>query len=110
MSKNTSNTILALAVGAAIGVGVGMLVAPEEGKKVRKKIKKTLEDTAKDLKQKVGDLEQKIKTKSTQAKGTFEERMESLLSRGSHKAEDVISVLEKKLADLKKANAKFQKQ
>jgi len=35
--------------------------------------------------------------------------LESLLSKSSYKAEDVITFLEKKLAALKEANAKLQK-
>lgn len=109
MSNNSGNTLLALIAGAAIGVGAGILLAPEEGKEVRKKIKKSLNETANDLKQKIGELETEIKNTSVKTKRTFEEKMEAILSKGSHKADDVISVLEKKLAQLKEANAKLQK-
>ncbi len=44
-----------------------------------------------------------------QNKGTIEEKIDHIVSKGSDKAEDVITALEKKLADLKTANAKLKK-
>lgn len=109
MAKNSGNTILALIAGTAIGVGVGMLLAPEEGEKTRKKIKKSIDRTHEDIKKKVGEISDTIKDKAGHVKGTLEENVESVLSKSSYKAEEAISVLEKKLADLKKANTKLQK-
>ena len=42
-------------------------------------------------------------------KGTLEDNVERLLSKSSYKAEEIINALERKLEDLKAANAKFQK-
>lgn len=109
MSNNTGNTLLALVTGAAIGAGLGVLFAPDQGKKTRKKIKKTVEDQSKELKDKVVDLTQQLSDKAKHAKVSLEDRVEHLVSDGSHKAEEVIDILEKKLADLKAANAKLQK-
>ncbi len=109
MAKNTGNAVLAALAGIAIGVGVGVLVAPEEGKKTRKKIKKTFDKKTGELKTQLDKLSDEIKDRTKGAKGTFEENVEHLVSKSSSKAEEVITVLEKKLADLKKANAKLQK-
>lgn len=109
MARNTGNTILALITGAAIGVGAGILFAPEDGKKTRKKIKKSFDETQNELKKRVEKLSEQVKLKATDMKGTLEENVENVLSKSSYKAEEAISVLEKKLADLKKANAKLQK-
>ena len=97
MSK-IGNTLAALALGAAIGVGVGILFAPDEGKKTRKRIRKSLEGVSDNLKEK------KLKLK-----GSLEDNVERLLSKSSYKAEELIEALERKLEDLKKANARFQK-
>lgn len=108
MSK-TGNTLLALVAGVAVGVGAGILFAPEEGKKTRKKIKDSFDESTSNLKHRIDDLAHTVKHKADELKGTFEENVDKILSKSSYKAEDAISVLEKKLADLKKANAKFQK-
>ena len=109
MARNTGNTILALITGAAIGVGAGILLAPEDGKKTRKKIKKSFDKTQEDLKKKVNELTDTLKDRAGDMKGSLEENVENVLSKSSYKAEEAITVLEKKLADLKKANAKLQK-
>ncbi len=109
MSNNTGNTLLALIAGAVIGVGAGILLAPEEGKKTRKRIKNSVNDATNELKKKVNELEKELRKNSAKAKGSIEEKIEDIVSKGSDKAEDVIVALEKKLADLKTANAKLKK-
>lgn len=109
MPNSTGNTLVALVVGVIVGAGVGILFAPDEGKKTRRKIKKSFDDASENLKHRFEDLNADIKHKAEKFKGTLEENVESLLSRSSYKAEEVIDVLEKKLEQLKKANAKFQK-
>ncbi len=109
MSRNSENTFLALIAGAIVGVGAGILLAPDEGKNTRKKIKGSLDDATKELKKKVSKLEKELKVNGTKAKGTIEEKIDHIVSKGSEKAEDVIAILEKKLADLKTANAKLKK-
>ncbi len=109
MKNDSGKTLLAILAGAAIGFGAGLLLAPDEGKKTREKINTSIKDATKDLKKKVNDLEKKVKTKSAKAKVTLEEKLEDIVSVGSHKAEDVINALEKKLSTLKEANTKLQK-
>ena len=87
----TANVLLGLAAGTAIGVGLGILFAPDKGKNTREKIKDS------------------VREKSVELKGSLEEKVDSLLSKSSYKAEDVITFLEKKLAALKEANAKLHK-
>ncbi|AEK22147.1 YtxH domain-containing protein [Capnocytophaga canimorsus] len=108
MSK-TGNTLLALVTGVAVGVGAGILFAPDKGKETRKKIKKSFDDSTASLKHKLDDLADQVKDKTSELKGSLEDKMENILSKSSYKAEDVITVLEKKLAQLKQANAKLQK-
>ncbi len=109
MSKNVSNTVLATLSGIAIGLGAGLLLAPEEGKKTRKKIKKSFDEKAGELKTRFNELSNEIKEKTLRTKGSLEDNVENLLSKSSYKAEEVINILEKKLEELKKANAKLQK-
>ncbi|MFK8269545.1 YtxH domain-containing protein [Capnocytophaga stomatis] len=105
----TGNVLLALVTGVAIGAGVGILFAPDKGKNTRRKIKDSVDETTSRLKYKIDALSQEVREKSSEFKGTLEDKVENLLSKSSHKAEDVITVLEKKLAALKEANAKLQK-
>ncbi|MDO5105393.1 YtxH domain-containing protein [Capnocytophaga sp.] len=105
----TGNVLLALVTGVAIGVGAGILFAPDNGKNTRKKIKNSVDDTAEKLKKKLDVLTQEVKSKTSEIKGSLEENVENLVSKSSYKAEDVITVLERKLAALKEANAKLQK-
>lgn len=105
----TGNVLLALVTGVAIGVGAGILFAPDNGKNTRKKIKNSVDDTAEKLKRKLDILTQEVKSKTSEIKGSLEDKVENLVSKSSYKAEDVITVLEKKLAALKEANAKLQK-
>lgn len=109
MAKNNGNSVLAALAGIAIGIGAGVLLAPDEGKKTRKKIKKSIDDTTGELKVRMNELTNEIKQKTAKTKGSLEDNVEHLLTKSSYKADEVIDVLEKKLADLKKANSKLQK-
>jgi gas vesicle protein len=110
MAENsTGNTIIALLTGAIVGVGVGMLFAPDKGVNTRKKIKEGIDDTTDEVSDKYHELVSLLKGKATAAKNGLDESVDHMIQSGSHKAEEVIEALEKKLADLKKANAKLQK-
>ncbi len=109
MSNNTGTTILAVFAGAVIGATAGVLLAPDEGKKTRKQIKKTFNEQTQKMEEKLKEFSETIKTKVSTNKETLEEKVEDLLSSSSYKAEEAIEFLERKLADLKEANAKLQK-
>ncbi|MBA0882253.1 YtxH domain-containing protein [Flavobacterium undicola] len=98
MASSTGKTLIALASGAAIGAVLGILFAPDKGDKTRKKIKDGYKD-----------LERDMKAKLANAKVDLEHTYEEMLSNMSYKTEDVITFLEKKLADLKEQNAKLHK-
>ncbi len=107
--NNSGNALVGLIAGTAIGVVLGVLFAPDRGEVTRKKLadeaaaaKASFEDAAVELREKVSD------TMNADAE-TLEARMESLVSDVSYKADDLISALEQKLADLKKKNKKLQK-
>ena len=98
MSGRNSESILALLAGAAIGVGLGILFAPDKGSKTREKIKTGFDD-----------LKDEVKEKFSGSKEELKEAVDNLLSKSSYKAEEAITFLEEKLAELKKQNAKLQK-
>ncbi|WP_284651020.1 YtxH domain-containing protein [Flavobacterium terrisoli] len=109
MSSNNSNGVLALLAGAAIGVGIGILFAPDKGSKTREKIKGSLDDLKNEVESKFNSVKEEGKEKFSQSKDELKDTVENLLSKSSYKAEEAISFLEEKLAELKKQNAKLQK-
>lgn len=109
MSSKNGNGALALLVGAAIGVGLGILFAPDKGEKTREKLKDGFDDLKDQVKDKWSSIEDDTKEKFSKTKDELKETVESLLSDSSYKAEEAITFLEEKLAELKKQNAKLQK-
>jgi gas vesicle protein len=109
MSTKNGNSILAILAGAAIGVGLGILFAPDKGSKTREKIKEGFDDLKREAKTKWDALEEDTKEKFSKTKEELKETVEDLLSSSSYKAEEAITFLEEKLAELKKQNAKLQK-
>ncbi|MDO4228933.1 MAG: YtxH domain-containing protein [Capnocytophaga sp.] len=105
----TGNVLLALVTGVAVGVGAGILFAPDKGKNTRKKIKDSVDETTSKLRRRIDTLSQEVREKSSEFKGTLEDKVENIISKSSYKAEDIITVLEKKLAALKEAKDKLQK-
>jgi len=109
MSIKRGNGLLALLAGAAIGIGLGILFAPDKGSKTREKIKEGLDDLKDQAKSKWDSLEEETKEKFAGSKEDLKESIENLLSDSSYKAEEAITYLEEKLAELKRQNAKLQK-
>jgi len=104
-----NNSLVALLAGAAVGLGLGILFAPDKGSKTREKMKDGFDDLKDDVKSKFNNLENQAKENFTKSKDELKDTVEELLSHTSYKAEEAISFLEEKLAELKKQNAKYQK-
>jgi gas vesicle protein len=113
MSTTNGKTVLALIAGAAIGAAIGILMAPDKGSNTREKIKGDFKDGLDDLKNKAKSkwdaLDDDTKEKISNTKDMLKDKVEDLLSSSSYKAEEAITFLEEKLAELKKQNAKLQK-
>ena len=105
MSK-IANTLFGFAAGTAVGVGLGLLFAQDKGENTRKKIKDSVRDTVDELKEQLESLTKSLRNKSSEIKGTLEERVDNLLSDTDYNSEDLIDLLEKKLASMKKAAKK----
>ena len=67
-----------------------------------KKIKNSLSDKVDELKEQLESLTKNLRQKSLEIKGSLEEKVDNLLSESNYKSEDLISLLEKKLASMKK--------
>lgn len=106
---NNGTTFLALLTGAAIGAGLGMLYAPDSGEQTRRKLGENARRTQDNLNKQYRETSSNLSQKARQAKMDFENRLEDTLSSASFKADEIIDGLESKLEELRRQNAKFQK-
>lgn len=96
MSK-LGSILLGVVAGTAAGIGVVLLLDKE--KTLCKK--NSISDKVDDLKDQFGSFTRNLRDKSMELKGTLEEKVDYLFSDSDSKPEDLIKLLEKKLASLK---------
>ncbi|MEM1001583.1 MAG: YtxH domain-containing protein [Bacteroidota bacterium] len=108
MSQN-SNTLIGILAGSAIGALIGVLFAPEKGSVTREKLKAEALSAKESMEDRITELETKVKETVANEKASLDEKMDSIISDASYKAEDLITALEEKLKSLKEKNKQFQK-
>lgn len=108
MSQN-NNTLIGILAGSAIGALIGVLFAPEKGSITREKLKAEALNAKESMEERMAELESKVKDTVANEKASLDDKMDSILSDASYKAEDLINTLEEKLQNLKEKNKKFQK-
>ena len=117
MGNNSgSNTLIGILAGTAIGATLGILFAPDKGINTRQRItdealsaKDRLAESAYSAKEKALYFKDRLADTVASKKLSLEDQVEQIVSDTSHKADDVITALEAKLAELKEKNKKFQK-
>lgn len=102
MSSNTGNMIIALLAGAVVGAGIGILLAPDKGSATRQKLKDNLGKGKDDLIDKYHELAQLLHRKAENAGDDISEFLDNAISSGIHEKDELISLLEEKLDQLKK--------
>ncbi len=103
MSRNSGNTLLALLAGLAVGAGIGILFAPENGEKTRQKLKDGFDKSKEDLLKAYQDLINSLKEKSAPVVSELKDMLDGFTSKENHDTEELIKILEEKLAQLKKS-------
>lgn len=117
---SNGNTVLGVLAGTAIGAAIGILFAPDKGSETRKKIakeatnaKEKIAEEAALAKEKINqtaiDLKDRVASTAATKKQTLNDKVNAIVLDTSHKADDVITALELKLAELKTKNKKLQK-
>jgi gas vesicle protein len=109
-NNNFSNEFIALIAGVGIGALAGVLFAPEKGSVLRKRLHARHEEGVEKLKRKSKGLKRKLKADFEEKEHKFEDRFNALVSKSSHKSEEIISALEKKLIELRELKAKANKE
>jgi gas vesicle protein len=104
-----SSALLGILAGTAIGATLGILFAPDKGSKTRHRIVEEAHSAKDKLTENAHHLKERVLHTAGQKKETLDAQIESIVSDVSHKTEDVITTLEKKLGELKEKNRKFQK-
>jgi len=118
--SNNGNTALGILLGAAAGATLGILFAPDKGSETRKRISDEANSTKERIAKSAEELKETIATNASSLKSnvmstvgskkhSVAQQIDAIITEGSYKADDVISGLEKKLADLKAKNKKLQK-
>ncbi len=107
---NSGSTLLALLTGAAIGAAVGLLYAPDSGEHTREKLGKDAKKAQDQFNKKYQETTSNLSSKAKKARKDFEHRLEETLSSASYKADEILAAMESKLEDLRKQNARLQKE
>nr|WP_297308171.1 YtxH domain-containing protein [uncultured Flavobacterium sp.] len=106
----TGGTIVAILAGAAVGAVAGILLAPDQGSKTRKRLGKGIKSGGDEIAHKFDDLKNQVKTIMNAKKEDLESTINTYVEKAGDKTENVIEVLEKKLAELKKEAKELKSQ
>ncbi|MNJ89067.1 YtxH-like protein [compost metagenome] len=101
MSNSTGNIMIALLAGAVIGAGVGILLAPDKGSATRQKLKDNLGKGKDNLMDKYQELAQLLHRKAENAGEDIGDFLDNAIKSGAHEKDELISLLEEKLTQLK---------
>lgn len=108
MSQN-DRVILGFLTGAAIGGILALLYAPEKGEITRNRIADQAKAYGDDLNQRVTTTKEDLSANATRKKASIDEQIEETLDNANHRADEIITSLENKLAELRKKNQDLQK-
>jgi gas vesicle protein len=107
--SNSSNTVVGLLAGTVIGATLGILFAPEKGEITRRRISEEAEAAKDIIVEKTSEIKSQVASSVTDNKESLDTQLENVVSNVSHKAEDIITTLERKLKELKEKNKQMQK-
>jgi len=108
MIVNKGTVALGLILGSAVGAALGVLFAPDKGSKTREYIKDESLNIVDVLKKDTSVLKEDLANSAKAGKEKFNEELSLVTKKASHKADDLIELLEKGLRVLKEKNKNFQ--
>lgn len=108
MIVNKGTIALGLIVGSAVGAALGVLFAPDKGSNTREYIKDESLNVVDVIKKDASVLKEDLTASAKAGKAKFNEEFGIVANKASHKADDLIDLLEKGLSVLKEKNKNFQ--
>ncbi|WP_034059619.1 YtxH domain-containing protein [Lacinutrix jangbogonensis] len=106
---NKGTVAIGLILGSALGAALGVLFAPDKGANTREYLKDESLNVVDVIKKDASVLKEDLTASVKVGKAKFKEEIGIVANKASHKADDVINVLEKGLKILKEKNKKLQK-
>lgn len=91
----------AIVAGATAGAAISALIATEKGKKVRNRISDQLKSGAESFRDSKATFKDFVSELASSKKGDVEGTLTSIIDKAADKTEQVISILEKKLSEMK---------
>ncbi|RZT00050.1 YtxH domain-containing protein [Aquimarina brevivitae] len=107
--SNQGNTFLGILAGTAIGTILGILYAPDKGVNTRRRIAEEASHAKDRFVENTYQFRDQVAENIAHRKESLDSQIEAVVSNASYKAEDIITTMEKKLAELKEKNKKLQK-
>jgi len=91
----------AVVAGATVGAAVGALITTERGKNIQNRISDQLKSGIKTFTDSKGNFKEFVTELASSKAGSFDSKLTSMIDKAADKTEEIISILEQKLSEVK---------